>query len=348
MLGFDKRAAAYTWTAAAVLVTVYLAYLLRKMMFIFVLALLFAYLLMPLVDMLDRLLSRRTRTPALALAYMIFVAVLVVAGMQIGSRAVDQGNRLAKDFPVMLERWKQPSQGVSPAVNSFKEQVLNGIQEQVRGNTAKLLSALPEAGRKVLSIAGDAVFVVIIPILAFFFLKDAHSIRDNILRAIGDRRRRELIDGLMADAHLLLAHYMRALVLLSLATFLVYGAFFLILGVPYTVLLAVMAAVLEFLPMIGPLAAAVVIVIVGGLNGVSVLAILIFLGVYRLFQDYVLTPHIMGRGVELHPLLVIFGVFAGGEIAGIPGAFLSVPALALLRVVFRRIVAPGCALTPPE
>jgi predicted PurR-regulated permease PerM len=67
------------------------------------------------------------------------------------------------------------------------------------------------------------------------------------------------------------------------------------------------------------------------------LGVLIFLLAYRMFQDYVLSPYLMGSGVELHPLLVLFGVFAGAEVAGIPGTFLSVPVIALIRIVYIRI-----------
>jgi predicted PurR-regulated permease PerM len=56
-----------------------------------------------------------------------------------------------------------------------------------------------------------------------------------------------------------------------------------------------------------------------------------------MFQDYVLSPHIMGQGVELHPLLVLFGVFAGAEVAGVAGSFLSVPLLALIRILYLRM-----------
>ena len=76
---------------------------------------------------------------------------------------------------------------------------------------------------------------------------------------------------------------------------------------------------------------------VAGVGGAHVLAVLIFLLIYRMMQDYVLSPHLMGSGVELHPLLVLFGVFAGAEIAGIAGTFLSVPVLALVRILYLRL-----------
>jgi predicted PurR-regulated permease PerM len=153
---------------------------------------------------------------------------------------------------------------------------------------------------------------------------------------VEDGPRRALLDDVMADLHLLLAHYMRALVLLSLATFTAYSIAFSIMGVPFAILLAALGGMLEFIPMVGPLSAGVMILIVGAVSGAPLLAILIFLLAYRVFQDYILSPHLMGQGVEVHPLLLLFGVFAGAEVAGIPGTFLSVPVLAMVRILYLR------------
>jgi len=97
--------------------------------------------------------------------------------------------------------------------------------------------------------------------------------------------------------------------------------------------------------MLGPLTASVIIVVVALVSGGQPLVVLIFLLAYRMFQDYVLSPHVMGTGVELHPLLVLFGVFAGAEVAGIPGAFLSVPVLALVRILYFRMRKARAART---
>jgi predicted PurR-regulated permease PerM len=146
------------------------------------------------------------------------------------------------------------------------------------------------------------------------------------------------LEDLAKDINLLLVQYMRALLILSLATLAFFSIYFAVTGVPYALLLASLAAVLEFIPMVGPLTAAIVILLVAGFSGYPhILWILAFLGLYRLFQDYVLQPRLLSAGMELHPLLVVFGVFAGGEIGGIPGTFLSVPILALARVLYRRL-----------
>ena len=95
--------------------------------------------------------------------------------------------------------------------------------------------------------------------------------------------------------------------------------------------------VLEFVPVVGPLAAALIIITVALLMSYPHwLVLVIFLGIWRLVQDYVSSPRIMGKSMELHPLAAIFGVMAGGEVAGILGIYLSIPVMASLRIVFRR------------
>jgi predicted PurR-regulated permease PerM len=94
---------------------------------------------------------------------------------------------------------------------------------------------------------------------------------------------------------------------------------------------------MEFVPVVGPLVAAVLILGVAFLMSYQHLWwLLIFLAAWRLVLDYVISPRIMGKKMELHPLAAIFGVLAGGEIAGVLGVYLSIPVMASLRIVWRR------------
>jgi predicted PurR-regulated permease PerM len=195
------------------------------------------------------------------------------------------------------------------------------------------------------SVVSSLVLVVLIPILSFFFLKDGRELRESILALAGSHR--QMWDDIFSGMHDLLGQFIRALVTLAAATLVAYTIFFAVIGLPYGVLLASLAAMLEFIPVVGPLAAAAVILLVAGFSGAGhILVIVIFLAVYRLFQDYVLSPHLMSSGIELHPLLVIFGALAGEQVAGIPGMFLSVPVLATLRVIYLRITKSKAQITP--
>jgi predicted PurR-regulated permease PerM len=349
MLGIDRRAARYAWTVALTVLALCLVYLVRRTLFVLVLALLFAYLLSPLVNLLDRALyGNRTRGLALGLAYIIFLGVVVLIGSQIGSSVVAQATALGQKLPDLLENWQKASQKPASPANSLRDQILDRAKAEIASRSGDIVGVLSRAGLKALTAAGDLIYVVIIPILAFFFLKDAHVIRQRILDLVDEGPRRDLMDDVLADVHLLLARYIRALVLLSLATFTAYSVSFSIMGVPYAVLLAAVAGMLEFIPTLGPLAAGAAIVLVGAISGSSIVAILIFILAYRVFQDYILSPILMKQGMELHPLMVMFGVFAGAEVAGIAGAFLSVPVLALVRVMYERLrkARKAAALTP--
>ena len=339
MLGLDRRTASYTWTVVFILLLLRVIYLIRETLFIFVVALLFAYLLWPLVRFLDRWLPGRSKALALGIVYLSLIGLLIVMGIAIGSRIVLQANALATRVPELISRLQQPAAAtVAPSVQTVQDAVVSTLRKQLVDHSRDLLSLLSNAALSVLSHAGSLIFVVLVPILSFFILKDGRLIRSTVLDIPAEGSQRDMINEIAADLHLLLAQYMRALVLLAGTVFLAYGVFFSLLGVPYAILLAAIAFPLEFIPMVGPLAGSAIILLVAGLSGFHhLLWILVFLAAFRFFQDYVLSPRLLSAGMELHPLVVIFGVLAGGTIAGIAGSFLSVPVLATLRIVYRQL-----------
>jgi predicted PurR-regulated permease PerM len=201
-------------------------------------------------------------------------------------------------------------------------------------------------GQSALGIAKNVVILVLIPILGFFFLKDGAVLRRMWIDEFVSPEKRPIIESIVKDVHELMGQFMRALVMLSLATFTVYSAFLTIIGIPYGLLLALLAAMLEFIPVIGTATAAILIIVVAAATGNHVVLVIVFMAAYRLFQDYVLQPQLMSHGVALHPLAVIFGVLAGEQIAGVPGMFFSIPAMAILRVVYLRMQRDRVAASP--
>jgi len=337
--GLDRRAASYTWTVLFILLLLAVVYLIREALFVFALALLFAYLLRPLVYYLDRRLPGRSRVPALAIVYLSLVGLLVSVGIAVGSRVVLEANALATRIPELLSRLEKPVDMISfPSLPTFKEAVIATLQKQLVEHSRDLLSLLPNIALGFLSHAGSLIYIVLVPILGFFFLKDGPEFRNSLLEMLAEGSRRDEIKEIAADVHLLLGQYMRALVLLAAAAFAAHGLFFFLIGVPFGILLATSAFFCEFIPLVGPLVAAVAILTVAGLSGFHhLLWILVFLAVFRIVQDYFLSPHLLSKGAKLQPVMVIFGILAGGQIAGIPGIFLSVPVLATLRIVYRQL-----------
>jgi predicted PurR-regulated permease PerM len=338
VLGLDYRAVRYTWSVAFSLLLLSVIYLIREALFIFAVALLFAYLLWPLVSFFDRRLPGRSRVPALAIVYLLLVGLLLIIGIETGSRVMVEADALATRVPELISKLEQPATPISSlAVPTTKSRVIAILRKELADHSRDLLPLLPNAALSVLSHAGNFMFIVLVPILSFFFMKDGREITKDMLGVFAEKPRRDFFE-IATELHELLAQYVRALVLLAVAAFAAYGFFFYFIGVPYAILLAAVAFPLEFIPIVGPLVAAGIILTIAGLSGFHhLLWILGFLITFRLFQDYVLSPQLMSAGVKLHPLVVIFGVLAGGGIAGIPGIFLSVPILAAVRIVYRRL-----------
>jgi predicted PurR-regulated permease PerM len=339
MFVIDPRAARYTFTAAVVLCLLYGVFVIRGVLFTLTVSVMFAYLLYPLVDLVNRYIPGRSRTPALAIVYLLLIGAIAALGITIGSRAASEATSLSERAPALIERLKQsPSPATPEGVQSIKETALGELQSIVYKHYNDLVSVLPSITLRVLKASTNLLYLVIIPIMSFFILKDGRQLRDEFLDLVQPGHSRDFADAILQDIHELMLQYMRALFSLCLITLVVSALVLSLMGVPDAMLLSTIAFPLEFIPLVGPLIAAVIIISVTILNGYPhLLWVLAFLGLYRIVEDYVISPRLISRGIELHPLLVLFGVFAGGEIGGIAGTFLSVPVLALLRVVYRRV-----------
>jgi hypothetical protein len=97
------------------------------------------------------------------------------------------------------------------------------------------------------------------------------------------------------------------------------------------------AGLFEFVPLVGPLAVAILATLLAVLHSglFSAFLVLVFLGVLRIAQDYFIYPRLIGQGIHLHPLAVIFAILSGAELAGIAGIFLAIPVVAILTVSYR-------------
>ena len=340
MLGIDPKAARIAWTVFLLALLLAAAYAVRETIAVFVIALLFAYLLAPLVGFVERITPRQVSPRiALAIVYLTLVGTIVTLAFTLGSRLADEANALAMQLPALVKNPEWIQRIPLPAwLEPARASIIQKIQDELSSGGQEIVPYIKGLGGQLVSGAKYALYLVLTPILAFFFLKDGATIRDEFVDALVEERRRPMVDNILEDINLLLGEYIRALVLLSLASFTANSLFLAFTGAPYAVLLAVAAGLGEFVPVVGPAAGGLIVVLVTSLSGYNhVLLYLLFWTLYRMVQDYVISPYLMGKGVQLNPMLVLFGVLAGDQIGGVLGMFLSVPTLAILRVLFVRL-----------
>ena len=336
MVGIDLKALRVAWTIFLFLLLMAVVWYIRSTLVLFAAAIFFAYMLSPIVGLVEHFIKKR-RGLALTIVYCFLIGLLVLIGFELVPILAGQAISLATKLPTLISGGTLSKLPLPKVLEPAREQLIPILQRSATDLQSRVVPFLQEAGARILSGLSAILPVILVPILALFFLKDARTIRTALLASF-PRRHRPTMEKILTDVHLVLRNYIRALVLLALSSFCAWSLFLSILRYPYELLLGGMCAVLEFIPVVGPAAALAVLLIVLLVTGSGgLLWIILFWAAFRVFQDYVLSPYLMSSGIELHPLLVLFGVLAGDALAGVPGMFFSVPMLAILRVVFNRM-----------
>jgi predicted PurR-regulated permease PerM len=310
-------------------------YVARETLIAFLFAIFFAYLMSPLVSYLEKPL--RGRGLAIAVIYVLLLGLIVVFFISMGPRIGRESARLGQSLPAITQLSSGQIADQLEKQHGWNSRVVGLMHDYLASHSNEIAKLAQDIGLRVADVAKQAWLLVVVPLLSIFFLKDGRAFSQVLLGLVQSRPQRELLQGVLNDLNQMLAHFIRAQLTLAGMSLLYYGITLSSMRVPYAFVLSTVGGLLEFIPVIGPLVAAVTIIGVALLTGFPHwLVLIVLLGAWRLIQDYVSSPRIMGHSMELHPLAAIFGVMAGGEIAGILGIFLSIPVMASLRIVFRR------------
>ncbi len=327
MSWFDPKTARTLATILLLLGFLGLAWALRQLLLVLVVGVFIAYTLEPLIDSVRRMAPRSiTRNWAITVVYLLVLVVAAVGFTWLGREVSAQATALANKLPHVDANSESTLQLPLPAVlEPFRDDVLKYALDFAQTALGSVLHGL-----------GGAVLFLLAPIFALYFLKDGSQMKRNALLFLGRYVEAETVRSLFDELHDLLARYIRAVLLLSVTVFLVYAAYFQITGVPYGLLLASLAAVLEVIPVAGWIAAGGLTLLLAIASGYPHwVALLVFLLVFRAFQDYVMVPWLMSEGIDLHPVAVLAAVIAGELLGGVTGMFLSIPALAAGRILWR-------------
>jgi predicted PurR-regulated permease PerM len=326
----------------------------RHVLFLFLVAMLIALLLNPLVRGLGR--ARVPRGAAVALVYLAFAAVVALAILGLALVVVQQTRNAAHRidnyfttasghpphtgaeqdlarFQVWLDHHHLGSVHVEHQGRNFLNQV--GTKD-VQKYTSKALSWAEGAGLTVVTLLFDAVLLVVVSI---YILLDMHRLTEAVDRRFPPQGR----GGLVVRMEQAVASYVKGQFLLSLIIGVSVGVGLYIMGVvglfpngeKYAAAFGAWAGITELIPYIGPWLGAIPPVLYALVQHPlsAVWVALLFLGIQQL-EGHIVVPKVMGSVLRLHPLLVIFGLLAGANIDGLIGALLALPLLAVGRAAW--------------
>jgi len=334
----DRRTASILLTIlffATVCAAVYCA---RRIILVFILAVFFAYLIDPVVKFLQRhsLIVRNLRGPAVVEVYLVLLVLVALLGYTFAPGIARNMVKLVDEVPVLIDGL---STGDIATQLGGKYGWSEGQEFRLRAFLARhkedVQGVVRTVDRSLSDLAQLLGWLLLIPILAIFFLRDGAHIADILIQLFFPLKHRPRIRALADDLNIMLTRYIRAQAILCGLSFLFYSGAMLLLRFPHAIALAVLGGLLEFIPAVGWISTFVTIVGVGIVSHSHWVLIAVLLALWRLVQDYFTTPRIMARELEIHPLLAIFAVLVGAEVGGVVGIYLAIPLMASMRVIWR-------------
>jgi len=310
-----------------------------------VLSIFFAYLVSPLVEFIrrPRTIGKREiaipKAAAIALSYLLILAAIVFAVLVVLPS-------LSNQFPEFVDQAKSYWSSLAIKTQQLMEYsrlrrlpgpVVNEVNKAVPLIVEKIGSTVTEFATAAVGYVVYIPWLVLIPILGFFLLKDAESFRRSALLMLPRGRWRWRGDEFFQDINSTLAAYIRAQLTACLFIGVVCALGFTLLGLPGSLVMGVLAGFFEFVPLVGPVSIAIMASLLAMFHAgpFNAFLVLLFLGILRIVQDYAIYPRLIGHGIHLHPLAVIFAILAGEKLAGVAGIFLAIPVVAILTVSYK-------------
>lgn len=328
-------------SALAALAAAYVVWRVRGVIVTVLIALVVAYILRPLVSLLCgvkvSLWGRPRRLPRSVATGVVFV-LLGLAVWSVWAVSADSVGRQIGEF---RERWPDYRAAVVQYAahwESYRQNLPPALQGPVDSWMNSLGGGLSSGLKQSLGLTAKGVGLVIelllVPILAFYFLADGPNIRKQALFFV-PRRYLAWTDHMLVRSDDAFLRYIRGQVILCVIAFVVVTFGLWAIGVDFYLLLGLVAGITRAIPVVGPLVGAIPIGIVVMLTksaGIAVWVVLFF-SILHILETKLLMPAILGRQLDLHPVLIIVALLIGAKVGGLIGMFLAAPVLAVIRTL---------------
>lgn len=318
----------------------YLLYLLAPVLMPFVAAALFAYLGDPLVDRLERWMSR---TFAVSLVFFVMIVAVVAIMLVLVPFIERQISNFLSQLPSWIDwfqntarPWLEEHFGISPDVLDT-QQLINMLQEHWKEAGGFATAVLERVSKSGLTLVGWTLNLVLIPVVAFYLLRDWDIMVDRI-HALVPRSIEPTVVRLAHESDIVLGAFLRGQISVMVALGILYGVGLWLVGISVGPLIGMIAGLISFVPYLGAITGvimAIVAALVQYQDWTHVALVLVVFGIGQTLEGYVLVPKLVGDKIGLHPVAVIFAVLAGGELFGFLGVLLALPVASVLMVLLR-------------
>lgn len=334
------------------LLALWLATRIPRTITIFLVAAFIAFGVQPIVVHLE---ARGVKRPlAIAAVYVVLLLLLGVGALIVLPATFEQGQGLIQNSPAYLKATQAWMLGSEVTLRqrfahaNLPPGFLN-VQQLVSDRITGFLTSSVSSLGSVLVGAATVLFIAISGlILSLFFLLQSTQISEGFA-SLFPASKQETARDLAAEVTHIFGSFIAGQAIVSAITGIVITILLAIVGFKYALILGVISAIAYAIPIVGMLGAHLIGAIIAAPQGIwMVLWVQVILFTVARVSDNVLVPKIMGSSVGVSPIGVMFAVFAGGELFGVAGLILGIPAAALIKVLWRYFVAPAITGHPLE
>jgi len=302
----------------------------------FLVAMIISYTLNPIVNMLhDR---KVPRTAAVLLIYAVFLSVSVVILMNVIPMFMNQVEELNEHMPELTMR----AQGLVDHFNNnnvLPEAVRDGINRSIGTLEKRIEQWIANFLNNIDSVVNVLFIVMIVPFLAFYMMKDLDVFERAALQYVPRARRKHAV-RLLKDIDAALGSYIRGQLIVSVCVGVLAYIGYLIIGMPYPLLMAGFVSLFDIIPYLGPFFGALpALIMATTISWKMVLMVIVVNMICQNLESNVISPQVVGKSMKMHPLTIILVLLIGGELAGIVGMILAVPFYAALKVIVQHVSA---------
>lgn len=293
----------------------------------FLLGAFITYLLHPIIETLHR--YHIHRGIAIAVIYLLFFGGLGFAIYKGIPAVIAQVQELASNIPAFIKQYQSLLAKTSNwpfDVDEKIEQLVNNLEETTNAFSENVL-------HYVMNALDFALIIALIPFISFYMLKDFNAIK-RMCWYVTPKQWRRQGRAFLHDVDQSLGNYIRGQIFVCLAIGVISTLLFWLFGLNYPLLLGIIIGVTNVIPYFGPIFGALPAVIIAATMSVKmVLIVIIIIIVLQFVEGNILSPLIVGKSLHMHPLVIMLALLIGSEVAGIIGMIISIPILAIIKVI---------------
>jgi predicted PurR-regulated permease PerM len=297
----------------------------------FFIAALITYLLHPIVEKLRT--YGVARPISILIIYSIFFGGLGFAFVKGIPYVIEQLKDLNENIPTFVETYRSFIANINNSTDQLPHAFHEKINERLQGSEAYLDKIINTVIDSIRGIFNSLIIIAIIPFVVFYLLKD-YPLLEKVFWYFSPRKYRRSLKRMLRDINHSLGSYIRGQLIVCLLIGVLATISLWLAGVSYPVLLGIIIGATNIIPYFGPILGALPAVIIAfTISFKSVIIVIIIIFGLQFIEGNLLSPLIVGKSLHMHPILIIFALLLGGEIAGIIGLILAVPVLAVVKVI---------------